>query len=97
MHTGLRRLRDRHALRGAPRRLAAADLARIAVIAALIAALSLPGTIHVFGSPVPITLQTFGVMLAGLLLGPVRGALAVVVYLAMGAVGLPVFAGGAAG
>lgn len=97
MHTGLRALRDRHALRGAPRRLTAADLARIAVVAALIAALSLPGTIHVFGSPVPITLQTFGVMLAGLLLGPVRGALAVVVYLAMGAVGLPVFAGGAAG
>lgn len=67
------------------------------MVAALIAALALPGTIHLFGSPVPITLQTFGVMLAGLLLGPVRGALAVLVYLAMGAVGLPVFAGGAAG
>ncbi len=93
IQTGLRALRDRRV----SRRLAVADLARIAVVAALIAALALPGTIHLFGSPVPITLQTFGVMLAGLLLGPVRGALAVLVYLAMGAVGLPVFAGGTGG
>lgn len=93
MHTGLRALWDREA----PHQLPVADLARIAVVAALIAALALPGTIYLFGSQVPITLQTFGVMLAGLLLGPVRGALAVLVYLAVGAVGLPVFAGGAAG
>ena len=40
----------------------------------------------------PITLQTFAVMLAGCVLGPVRGFAAVAVYLALGAVGLPVFA-----
>ncbi len=46
-------------------------------------------------TPVPITGQTFGVLLAGALLGPRRGALALLVYLAEGLAGLPVFAGGA--
>lgn len=78
-------------------KLTTADLARIAVFGALIAALALPGQFYLLGSSVPVTLQTLGIMLAGLLLGAVRGALAVLVYLAMGAVGLPVFAGGAAG
>lgn len=78
-------------------RLTTADLARIAVFGALIAALALPGQFFLFGSSVPVTLQTLGVMLCGLLLGPVRGALAVLVYLAIGAMGAPVFAGGAAG
>lgn len=85
-----------HATRGR-RGLPVADLARIAVVAALMAALAVPGAVHVFGSPVPITLQTLGVMLAGLLLGALRGALAALVYLAIGAIGMPVFAGGAAG
>lgn len=42
---------------------------------------------------VPITLQTFAVALCGFLLGPAWGTLSVAVYLALGAVGLPVFAG----
>ncbi|MCI9115608.1 biotin transporter BioY [Neglecta sp. X4] len=42
---------------------------------------------------VPVTLQTFAVALCGYILGPGLGTLSVVVYLAMGAVGLPVFAG----
>lgn len=79
------------------RRLPAGDLARVAVFAGIIAALSLPASFHVFGGSVPVTLQTLGVMLAGLVLGARLGALAVLVYLAIGAVGLPVFAGGAAG
>jgi biotin transport system substrate-specific component len=79
------------------RRLSAADLARVAVFAGLIAALSLPGQFYLFGSSVPVTLQTLGVMLTGLLLGARLGTLAVLVYLAIGAVGVPVFAGGAAG
>jgi len=45
-------------------------------------------------TPVPITGQTFGVLLAGALLGSRRGALAMLVYLAEGLAGLPVFAGG---
>ncbi len=46
---------------------------------------------------VPITLQTFGVMLAGTVLGARRGALAVLLYLAVGLAGLPVFAQGTGG
>lgn len=43
--------------------------------------------------PVPITLGFLGVMLIGLVLGPKKGAIAVAVYLLIGAVGLPVFSG----
>lgn len=45
-------------------------------------------------TPVPVTGQTLGVLLAGVLLGGRRGALAMLVYLAEGLAGLPVFAGG---
>ena len=74
-------------------RLYAADLAQIAVFAALIAALGLPGVLTPFGNAVPITAQTLGVMLAGALLGARRGALAVMVFLALVAAGLPLLAG----
>lgn len=47
--------------------------------------------------PVPITGQTFGVLLIGALLGSKRGAITVLVYLIQGVMGLPVFAGGTAG
>jgi biotin transport system substrate-specific component len=72
--------------------LAPVDLALIAAFAALISACAYIGAIPVGGSGVPITLQTFGVMLAGCVLGPLRGFLAVSLYLALGAIGLPVFA-----
>jgi len=48
-------------------------------------------------TPIPITLQTFGVMLLGALLGSKKGSLAVVLYLIEGMLGLPIFALGMAG
>ncbi len=48
-------------------------------------------------SPVPITGQTFAVLVVGMLLGRLRGTAAILVYLAEGSLGLPVFAGGVAG
>lgn len=48
-------------------------------------------SIPLFFTPVPITLQTFAVILIGMALGPVTGFLTMVLYLAEGAVGLPVF------
>ncbi len=47
--------------------------------------------------PVPYTLQTMFVMLSGAFLGPYPGALSQILYLALGALGLPVFAGPTAG
>lgn len=73
----------------ASRKLKTADLAHIALFSVLIAVCSwlcIP-------SPVPFTMQTFGVFLAVGVLGGRRGTLAVALYLLMGVVGLPVFAG----
>ncbi|MGD0227654.1 MAG: biotin transporter BioY [Terriglobia bacterium] len=50
---------------------------------------------HLPYTPVPITGQTFGVLLSGVVLGWRRGFMSQVVYLAEGAAGLPVFADGA--
>jgi biotin transport system substrate-specific component len=49
------------------------------------------------GTPVPLTVQNLGVLLVGLALGSRRGFAAMALYLAEGAVGMPVFSGGAAG
>lgn len=72
------------------------SIALIAGFAALIAVCALLPAIPVAG-PVPITLQTFAVLLAGAVLGAKRGFLAVLLYVVVGAAGLPVFSGGAAG
>lgn len=79
------------------RGLTARDLALIAVFAALIAALSITVAIPFPGSPVPVTLQTLGIMLAPSLLGWKRGSLAVATFIALGLAGLPLFAGGKGG
>ncbi|WP_407318475.1 biotin transporter BioY [Isoptericola halotolerans] len=83
--------------RGVSRGLDAADAARVATFAALIAVLGMPGSLSLFGNAVPITLQTLGVMLAGAVLGARRGALAVLTLLALAAAGLPLLAGGRGG
>lgn len=79
----------------APRRPLSADLARIALFAALIVVL---GTVLVpLPGGVPITGQTLGVMLAGLVLGARRAPLSILIVLALAAIGLPVLAGGRGG
>lgn len=78
------------------RRNTAIDIALIAAFAALIAACALLPAIKVAG-PVPITLQTFAVLLSGAVLGMRRGFMAVLLYVAAGAAGLPIFSGGASG
>lgn len=76
----------------AVRRFSTTDLALVAAFAALISVCSYAAAIPVGGAGVPITLQTFAVLLAGLVLGPVRGFCAVGLYLLLGLAGLPVFA-----
>ncbi len=73
------------------------DIVLIALFAALLAALSLMPPIPLGVVPVPITLQTLGVMLAGALLGPWRGLLAVALYMVLWMLGLPVLPGGRGG
>jgi biotin transport system substrate-specific component len=73
--------------------LSTTDAAMIAICAAFMAVcswISIPAA-------VPFTMQTFGVFLAVGLLGGRNGTLAVVIYLLLGAVGLPVFSGFAGG
>ena len=65
------------------------DMVYIALFAVLMAVcswISIPAA-------VPFTMQTFGVFLAVAVLGGKRGTLAILVYLLLGAVGAPVFAG----
>jgi biotin transport system substrate-specific component len=68
----------------------AADAVRI-VAATILLALCAHIVIPLPWTPVPITGQTFGVLLVAVLLGARRGALAVILYLIEGAAGLPVF------
>ena len=71
------------------------DLAYVALFAAVIAVLGTIPAIPV--GPVPITAQTLGVMLAGAVLGARRGFLAVLLFLVLVALGLPLLAGGRGG
>lgn len=69
------------------------DLAAVAVFTALIAALSVMPAIALGVGPVPITLQTLAVSLTAAVLGPRRAVLAVLAYLLLVAIGLPLAAG----
>lgn len=71
---------------------------RLAVLASLFAALTAVGAyIHIPIGPVPIVLSTLFVLLSGLLLGSCWGLASMALYLLVGAVGMPVFAGGKGG
>lgn len=73
------------------------DLAQIAIFAALIVALGLPGALSLGAVAVPITFQTLGVMLAGAILGARKGVLAVLLFIVLTAAGLPLLSGGRGG
>jgi len=74
------------------------DIVLVALFAALIAVLGLVPKVDLpFLAGVPITVQTLGVMLAGLFLGPRRGALAVLLLVFMVLLGAPFLSGGRGG
>ncbi len=72
------------------------SLTHVALFAAIIAVLGLLPKLQL-GFGVPITAQSLGVMLAGCVLGAKRGALAVLLFLLIVALGLPLLAGGRGG
>ena len=72
------------------------SLTHIALFAALIAVLGLVPQITL-AVGVPITAQSLGIMLCGTVLGARRGALAVLLFLVLVAVGLPLLSGGRGG
>lgn len=72
------------------------NLTHIALFAALIAVLGLVPKIDL-ASGVPITAQSFGIMLCGTVLGARRGALAVGLFLVLTLAGLPLLSGGRGG
>lgn len=66
-------------------------------LGALVVALSAQVVVPVPLSPVPMTLQPLAVLVVGGLLGAVGGVSALILYIALGALGLPVFAAGGSG
>ena len=70
------------------------SLAPALIVALLLCGSTMVGKIPVPGTPVPITLQTFVLMTAALTLGWRRATAGTVLYLGLGAAGLPVFSGG---
>ncbi|BAA29228.1 biotin transporter BioY [Pyrococcus horikoshii] len=65
----------------------------VSLVALFVALTSVGAQISVSIGPVPLTLQVFFVILAGLVLGPKLGFLSILIYDILGALGIPVFAG----
>lgn len=72
-------------------------LAHVAIFTGIIAVLGLLPALPIPGLPVPITLQTLGVMLAGAILGARQAAASVLLFFVLVAIGLPLLAGGRGG
>ncbi|MCL2874296.1 MAG: biotin transporter BioY [Defluviitaleaceae bacterium] len=73
-----------------PRRLSTSELGHIGIFTAVIAVMA---QLTIPLPPVPLTMQTFAVPLAGAVLGAKKGSIAAIIYLILGAVGAPVFSG----
>ena len=83
--------------RAVPRRIRIARMAAPVGLGALVVALAAQVVVPIPLNPVPITLQPLAVLTVGGLLGAAGGVSALVLYLILGSLGLPVFAGGSAG
>ncbi len=70
------------------------DIRRLSLACVMAALTAVSAQISFKIGPVPYTMQNFAVMLAGLLLGPRYGALAMLIYIGMIAIGLPFASGG---
>jgi len=68
------------------------QMVRTALFSGILCVLA-PVALPVPGSPVPLSLATFVIYLAGMVLGAKQGVISVLVYLLLGTVGLPVFSG----
>ncbi|PWU69848.1 biotin transporter BioY [Gracilibacillus dipsosauri] len=73
------------------------EITLVAVFAAVMGAMGLVPPITLSFTPVPITLQTLGVLLSGGILGARLGAMSQLVFLCMVAVGMPLLSGGRGG
>jgi biotin transport system substrate-specific component len=90
MQNTLLRIRETATLELVPDR----NARRVLAVAAFAVATALGAHVAVPLTPVPITLQTLFVILAGAMLGPSLGAASQLLYLGMGIAGVPVFAAG---
>lgn len=77
------------------KKLSIQDLCSIAIMTAVIAVMAQISIPMPLG--VPMTMQTFAVTLAGVILGSRKGCFSVLIYILLGAIGVPVFAGFKAG
>ncbi|OIK16271.1 biotin transporter BioY [Bacillus sp. MUM 116] len=73
------------------------DITYVALLAAFMGALGFVPPIMLSFTPVPITLQTLGVLLAGGILGAKRGFLSMMIFLLLVAAGAPLISGGRGG
>jgi biotin transport system substrate-specific component len=76
---------------------AVVNVARAALLAALMGAFAFVSFPNPLAPGIPVTLQVLGVFLAGIYLGPLWAGVAMTLYLAAGVAGAPVFANAAAG
>ena len=69
-------------------------LRQLCYMSVFVAIIALSAQIHIpLPHGVPMTLQTFTIIMSGIMLGPKKGGLTVLVYILLGGVGVPVFAG----
>lgn len=90
MNDTILRIRNAAALELVPDR----NARRVIAVGAFALATAFGAHVALPMTPVPVTLQTLFVILAGAMLGPSLGAASQIAYLGMGIAGLPVFAGG---